>query len=173
MKYKLSDCVDIISGGTPKKSVQEYWNGSIPWITIRDFNSKYPKTASGYITEEGLRHSATKLSKDKDIVISARGTVGETMMLHSGYTFNQSIYGLHVRTNIAVPEYVYYWLIANKQVFSKNVHGSVFDTITRKTFDYIQIELPNISEQLVIVDKINSIDRKIDINNQINDNLVA
>lgn len=172
MRYRLSDCVDIISGGTPKKSISEYWNGNIPWITIRDFNSKYPKTVNEYITEEGLEHSAAKLSENKDILISARGTVGEVMMVHEGYTFNQSIYGLRVKKDIAIPEYIYYWLVANKEIFAKNVHGSVFDTITRKTFDHIQIELPNIADQLVIVHKLNSIDSKITINEAINTNLL-
>lgn len=171
MRYRLSDCVDIISGGTPKKSISEYWNGNIPWITIRDFNSKYPKTVNEYITEEGLEHSAAKLSENKDILISARGTVGEVMMVHAGYTFNQSIYGLRVKKDIAISEYIYYWLVANKEIFAKNVHGSVFDTITRKTFDHIQIELPNIADQLVIVHKLNSIDSKIMINEAINTNL--
>lgn len=173
MKYRLSDCVDIISGGTPKKSISRYWDGKIPWITIKNFTSKYPKTVDGYITQEGLEHSAAKLSEEKDILISARGTVGEVMMVHSGYTFNQSIYGLRVRRKFAVPEYVYYWLMANKQMFTKNVHGSVFDTITRKTFDHIQIDLPCISDQLMVVNKLNNIDDKITVNEAINDNLAV
>ncbi|MBA2914981.1 hypothetical protein HCN73_01085 [Lactobacillus crispatus] len=173
MKYKLSDCVEIISGGTPKKAVSEYWDGNIPWITIKDFGSKYPKSTDNYITQEGLNHSAAKLSKDKDILISARGTVGEVMMVHSGYTFNQSIYGLRIKEKVAIPEYIYYWLLANKQIFIKNVHGSVFDTITRKIFDHIQIELPCIANQAEIVSKLNSIDSKIALNELINDNLAA
>ncbi|MGK4071964.1 restriction endonuclease subunit S [Lactobacillus crispatus] len=172
MKYKLSDCVEIISGGTPKKAISEYWDGNIPWITIKDFGSKYPKSTDNYITQEGLNHSAAKLSKDKDILISARGTVGEVMMVHSGYTFNQSIYGLRIKEKVAIPEYIYYWLLANKQIFIKNVHGSVFDTITRKIFDHIQIELPCIANQAEIVSKLNSIDSKIALNELINDNLL-
>lgn len=171
MKYRLSDCVEIVSGGTPKKSISEYWNGKIPWLTIKDFNLRYPKTVSGYITNEGLKNSSTRLSEDKDILISARGTVGEVMMIHSGYTFNQSIYGLRVKRKLAIPEYVYYWLIANKEMFSKNVHGSVFDTITRKTFDYIKIELPSIAKQNEIIRTLDSIDAKIELNYVINDNL--
>lgn len=173
MKYRLSDCVEIVSGGTPKKSISEYWNGKIPWLTIKDFNLRYPKTVSGYITNEGLKNSSTRLSEDKDILISARGTVGEVMMIHSGYTFNQSIYGLRVKRKLAIPEYVYYWLIANKEMFSKNVHGSVFDTITRKTFDYIKIELPSIAKQNEIIRTLDSIDAKIELNYVINDNFVA
>ena len=93
-------------------------------------------------------------------------------MVHSGYTFNQSIYGLRIKEKVAIPEYIYYWLLANKQIFIKNVHGSVFDTITRKIFDHIQIELPCIANQAEIVSKLNSIDSKIALNELINDNLL-
>lgn len=33
----LSKIIEIISGGTPKTNVKEYWNGDIPWISIKDF----------------------------------------------------------------------------------------------------------------------------------------
>lgn len=77
MKYKLSEIADIISGGTPKKKVKEYWHGNIPWITIKDFKGKYVNTCTGYITQIGLENSSTNLTEDDDILISARGTVGE------------------------------------------------------------------------------------------------
>jgi restriction endonuclease S subunit len=36
---KLSEVIEIISGGTPKTSVSEYWSGSIPWLSVADFNN--------------------------------------------------------------------------------------------------------------------------------------
>ena len=36
MKYKLSEIMDIIGGGTPKTSKPEYWNGDIPWLSVKD-----------------------------------------------------------------------------------------------------------------------------------------
>ena len=39
-KYKLSSIIEIISGGTPKTSIPEYWNGVIPWLSVKDFNQK-------------------------------------------------------------------------------------------------------------------------------------
>ena len=35
MKYKLSETMDIIGGGTPKTSVVEYWGGYIPWLSVK------------------------------------------------------------------------------------------------------------------------------------------
>lgn len=36
--YKLTDIAEVIVGGTPKTSVAEYWNGDIPWLSVKDFN---------------------------------------------------------------------------------------------------------------------------------------
>lgn len=171
MKYKLSEIVEIISGGTPKKTIKDYWNGEIPWITIKDFRGKYPETVTANISKKGLEKSPVKLTDENDVLISARGTVGEVMMVHKGYTFNQSIYGLRANKDKVIAEYIYYWLLANKQIFTKNVHGSVFDTITKKTFDYIQVDVPNIRKQKEIITKLNIIDAKINTNRQVNDNL--
>ena len=41
--YVLGDIIEIIGGGTPKTSVEEYWNGDIPWLSVKDFNNDNTK----------------------------------------------------------------------------------------------------------------------------------
>lgn len=59
----LKDIVNIISGGTPKTSVPKYWNGNIPRISIKDFNTDniYIDTTEKSITKLGLENSSTNL----------------------------------------------------------------------------------------------------------------
>ncbi|MBT8923841.1 hypothetical protein BTI79_01435 [Lactobacillus delbrueckii subsp. bulgaricus] len=173
MRYKLSDCVTIISGGTPKKSQESYWNGNIPWITVKDFNGKYVSTTTDSITLEGLKHSSANLTEDQDILISARGTVGKVLMVGAGYTFNQSIYCLRADRSVLVPDYLFYWLEKNVSLVKQGTHGSVFETITKDTFNHLTIDLPDLKEQYQIAHKLSMFDRKINLNEQINDNLVA
>lgn len=172
MKYRLSDISTIISGGTPKKKVKEYWNGSIPWITIKDFNAKKTNSFTNYISEKGLNNSSANLTKENDILISSRGTVGKLLMVKSGMAFNQSIYDIRTDTKKVNSDYLYYWLYKNIEEIKQKVHGSVFDTITRETFDLIEIALPDLSVQSEISSKIKVIDEKIEANQQINDNLL-
>lgn len=56
MKYKLSEIMDLIGGGTPKTSVPEYWDGPIPWLSVKDFNNdyRYVYTTEKTITERKL-----------------------------------------------------------------------------------------------------------------------
>ena len=66
--------------------------------------------------------------------------------------FNQSCYGIRTSNKNLTQNYLYYWLIANIKKFKKQTHGAVFDTITKKTFDNIEIIYPSLSEQQHIVD---------------------
>ena len=38
-KCALIDAIELIGGGTPKTSVKEYWDGEIPWLSVKDFNN--------------------------------------------------------------------------------------------------------------------------------------
>ncbi len=172
MKYKLSEIMDVIGGGTPKTNNPEYWNGNIPWLSVKDFNNdyRYVYKTEKTITQAGLDNSSTKMLKRNDSIISARGTVGEMAMIPFSMTFNQSCYGLRAKKGIVDAEYLYYLIKHNVIVLKNNTHGSVFDTITRNTFDSIEVELPSIQKQIIIVSILQKFDDKIEINHQINEN---
>ena len=174
MKYKLSEIMDIIGGGTPKTSKPEYWNGDIPWLSVKDFNNdyRYVYKTEKTITQDGLDNSSTKLLKRNDSIISARGTVGEMAMIPYPMAFNQSCYGLRAKEGIVDEEYLYYLIKHNVVVLKKNTHGSVFDTITRDTFAGIEVELPSLEEQKVVASILRDLDDKIEVNNKINKNLL-
>ena len=173
MKYKLSEIMDIIGGGTPKTSKPEYWNGDIPWLSVKDFNNdyRYVYETEKTITQAGLDNSSTKLLKRNDSIISARGTVGEMAMIPYPMAFNQSCYGLRAKEGLVDEEYLYYLIKHNVVVLKKNTHGSVFDTITRDTFDDIEVELPSLVEQEIVASILRNLDDKIEVNNEINNNL--
>lgn len=173
MKYKLSEIMDIIGGGTPKTSKPEYWNGDIPWLSVKDFNNdyRYVYETEKTITQAGLDNSSTKLLKRNDSIISARGTVGEMAMIPYPMAFNQSCYGLRAKEGLVDEEYLYYLIKHNVVILKKNTHGSVFDTITRETFDGIEVELPSLVEQKIVASILRDLDDKIEVNNKINKNL--
>lgn len=175
MKYKLSEIMDIIGGGTPKTSKPEYWNGDIPWLSVKDFNNnyRYVYETEKTITQAGLDNSSTKMLKHNDSIISARGTVGEMAMIPFPMAFNQSCYGLRAKEGIVDAEYLYYLIKHNVVVLKKNTHGSVFDTITRDTFDGIEVELPSLQKQKKVAAILRDFDDIIEVNQKINDNLVA
>ena len=147
----------IISGGTPKTSVLEYWNGSIPWISIRDFISvnRHISFTEKTITKLGLDNSSTNLLITNDIILSARGTVGKVAILTKPMSFNQSCYGLRTKNNDILDQlYLFYWLKSHIIDIQTGTHGAVFDTITRDDFVRLKINVPCIEVQRHIVNTI-------------------
>lgn len=175
MSEKLSDVVTIISGGTPKTSVKEFWDGDIDWLAVADFNSsnRYVSSASKKITELGLNNSNTKMLEKGDLIISARGTVGAIAQLTKPMAFNQSCFGLRGKKNKLETDFLYYWLKNYVDVLLNKSQGSVFNTINLSTFDDIKIELPTIADQCKISNFLTLLDDKIQITNQINQELEA
>ena len=175
MKFKLSEIMDLIGGGTPKTSNPDYWNGDIPWLSVKDFGNdfRYVYETEKYITELGLKNSSTKLLNKGDIIISARGTVGEIATIPYPMAFNQSCYGLRAKKEIVDEDFLYYLIKHSVRLLRKNTHGSVFDTITRDTFDGIEVGVPALDVQKKIASLLSNIDEKIELNNKINNNLVA
>ena len=174
MKYKLSEIMDLIGGGTPKTSIPEYWGGPIPWLSVKDFNNdyRYVYKTEKTITEEGLKNSSTKLLQRDDSIISARGTVGEMAMIPFPMAFNQSCYGLRAKKDIVDSIFLYYLVKHNVYILQKNTHGSVFDTITRDTFAGIEIDIPDMKTQWRIAGLLRDLDDKIELNTRINENLL-
>lgn len=166
--------MEIIGGGTPKTGVPEYWTGSIPWLSVKDFNDdfRYVYTSEKHISEAGLNNSSTTLLQRNDIIISARGTVGALAMIPYPMAFNQSCYGLRANKDIVDSVYLFYLIKNSVSQLRKNTHGSVFDTITRDTFDGIDVEIPSIDVQTKIVGILSAIDNKIEANSRINENLL-
>lgn len=171
-EYRYTDLATIIGGGTPKTSVPEYWSGEIPWLSVKDFVSvtKYVYDTEKHISELGLLNSSTKLLEKNDIVISARGTVGAMAMIPDPMCFNQSCFGLR-GNNIVDKNFLYYLTRTKVDELRKTAHGSVFDTITRETFDNLRCLVPPLQTQQKIGNILSSLDSKIELNKQINDNL--
>ena len=170
---KLSDVIEIIGGGTPKRSENKYWNGDIPWLSVTDFNNdfRYVNDSIEYITELGLQKSSTKLLDKDHLIISARGTVGCLAQLSVPMAFNQSCYGLNGKEGILDNGFLYYFLKNNISELKQKTHGAVFDTITRDTFEHIQISYPDLDTQKEIAKNLGSFDDKIQLNTQINQTL--
>lgn len=171
-EYRYTDLATIIGDGTPKTSVPEYWSGEIPWLSVKDFVSvtKYVYDTEKHISELGLLNSSTKLLEKNDIVISARGTVGAMAMIPDPMCFNQSCFGLR-GNNIVDKNFLYYLTRTKVDELRKTAHGSVFDTITRETFDNLRCLVPPLQTQQKIGNILSSLDSKIELNKRINDNL--
>jgi type I restriction enzyme S subunit len=132
----LSEFIKLLSGGTPKRKVPEYWNGTIPWFSVRDAPSDgdiWVTDTVDKITELGSMNSVAKVMRAGTTIISARGTVGRLALTAVPMAMNQSCYGAEGRRGLG--DYFVYFLLQDAVTdLRQRTHGSVFDTITRETF---------------------------------------
>lgn len=141
---KLSEIIELVGGGTPKTAIIEYWNGNIKWLSGGDIANNHKTIITNsekFITQAGLTNSSAKLLPKYATVISARGTVGKYCILAEPMAFSQSNYGILPR----YPNCFFFtYLVINHSVnlLQSSVYGSVFDTITTKTFKEHSISIP-------------------------------
>ena len=134
---------DLLSGGTPKTDVPDYWNGDIPWASARDVSQcgeAFLVSTERGITKQGVNESSTKIVPDLATVVVARGaTTGRLTMVAHAMAMNQTCYGL--RSKVGAP----FALYCNARHFIERLvqggHGSIFDTITTSTFEATQVLL--------------------------------
>jgi type I restriction enzyme S subunit len=135
----------LISGGTPKTTVDAYWQGPILWASAKDVSQcreTFLLQTERTITSRGLLESSTRLIPQFATVIVARGaTTGRFCMFGREMAMNQTCYALHSLKNYN------FWLNCMFGNLVNNLlqaaHGSVFDTITTKTLDAARIIIPS------------------------------
>ncbi|MGC9450033.1 MAG: restriction endonuclease subunit S [Oceanipulchritudo sp.] len=133
----LSKLIEILSGGTPKTSVDEYWNGNIPWYSVKDAPTEadvWVIQTEKSVTQIGIDNSAAKVLPENTTIISARGTVGKLALVGVPMAMNQSCYGIRGISGVDT-FYIYFLLKEANGELQQRTHGTVFDTITRQTFD--------------------------------------
>ena len=169
----LTDMCDVLSGGTPKTSVPEYWDGEIPWASVKDFNtnSRWFSSTEKRISREGLDSCSSVLLEPGELVISARGTVGVISQPTMQTAFNQSNYGLRAKQGLADNDYLYYALVHANKALLGDTHGGMFDTITRSTLDRLLVPNPPLKEQRRIAEALGVFDEKIALNKELSKTL--
>ncbi len=140
----LDDVIEICSGGTPKTSIAEYWDGNIPWYTAKDAPSPsdvFVLEAERSITQAGVENSAAKILPAWTTVIPARDTVGKLACLGIPMAMNQTCYAIRGVQNY--PDFFTYMNIRmTVDELQQRTHGTIFDTITRQTFKLIDAKIP-------------------------------
>jgi restriction endonuclease S subunit len=57
-KIRFGDTGEIYGGGTPTRSRDEYWNGSIPWVSAKDMGKRKISDSQDHMTEEAFEQSS-------------------------------------------------------------------------------------------------------------------
>lgn len=172
---KLGDIAEIISGGTPKTNVPEYWNGSIKWCTPTDItkcSGKYLFETDRTISSKGLVNSSAELLPIGTLLLCSRATIGEIKIAAVEISTNQGFKSLVCKSEVS-NEFLYYKLLTMKSVMLEKAIGSTFLELAKKEVASLEIDLPPLPEQQAIAQVLSDMDREITALEQRRDNTKA
>jgi type I restriction enzyme S subunit len=172
----LGNLCNVISGGTPKRSVDEYWNGDIAWVKISDMLQGEITSTDECITELGLSESPARLLEPGTLLLSIFATVGRTAILTIPAATNQAIVGLQLKTDALNQSYLRHFLDSQAAALKQKSRGVAQDNINTSILKQLQIPLPPLEEQrriAAILDKASDLSNKIAKASQFEDELNA
>ena len=158
--FKLNEIANIIGGGTPDTAVTINWQGGIQWFTPTELKSKYVSRSLRTITEQGLKASSAKLLPAGTLLLSSRATVGDVSIALNECTTNQGFQSLIVNEKND-NEFIYYWLLNNKNALLEKASGSTFLEISKREIEKLLIQRPSKAEQTKIAKFFIVIDDKL------------
>lgn len=145
----LGELVNFKGGGTPSRNVDEYWNSSIPWATVKDLNEGITLTETQeFISELGLKNSASNLIAKGTIIIPTRMALGKVVISEIDVAINQDLKAVLVKDKEKLDvKYLLRFLESNKENIASMGKGATVKGITLDQLKAIKIPLPPLSEQ--------------------------
>jgi len=157
----LGDLGKLIGGGTPDKSVVEYWQGDIPWVSSSDIfeDDIYTMSVTRFINEKSISESATKLVPKGSVLFVSRVGTGKLAVNDKDVCTSQDF------TNF-LPKKIYnyflgYFFIANKSALISLGQGTSIKGFSKGDLEKFEVIFPSPLEQEKIADCLSSIDELI------------
>lgn len=153
---KLGEVCETTSGGTPNRGNLKYYGGNIPWVKSGELNRGLILDTEEKITEEAIKNSSAKIFPQGTLLIALYGaTIGKLAFLGIDAATNQAVCGIFKNENI-VSNYLYYFLLFSKPHLVKQGIGGAQPNISQGILKNLEIPLPSLKEQQLIVSELES-----------------
>jgi len=140
-------------GGTPSKANPDYWNGSIPWASVKDIrNEKFLVSTIDSITEEGLKNSSSNLIPPGRLLVVTRMGLGKLAINNVSVAINQDLRAIEPTMALDL-NFAYLLFKSLKMVGS----GVTVKGITVDKLHAMPVGLPPLAEQKRIVAKVDEL----------------
>ena len=163
------------SGGTPKSTNTDYYNGNIPFLSISDMTSqgKYIKQTEKHISNLGLKNSSAWLLPVNTLILSMYASYGLLSINKISLATSQAMFNMIFKENINV-EYIYYYLsyLKERHFYEELVSTGTQANLNADKVKNIPIYLPNKTEQYQISSLFNILDNKLGLQESNLNNLI-
>lgn len=148
MKYKLGDICEIVSGSTPKTSVEAYWDGDVKWITPAELTdeSYIIHDSARKLTELGVKKTGLTPFPAGTVILSSRAPIGKVAIAGCEMYCNQGFKNLICSEKIN-NKYLYWFLKENTAFLNSLGRGATFKEISKGIVSDIEINVPDLVDQ--------------------------
>ncbi|HCG6790405.1 TPA: restriction endonuclease subunit S [Vibrio parahaemolyticus] len=163
-EVKLGDVAAMNSGGTPKSSVSEYYDGKHPWVSIADMtkHGKWISKTEKSLTDEGIANSSARLYPKGTVLYAMYASIGECSIATIELCSSQAILGIRPNSNL-INIYLYYYLINLKEKIILTGQQGTQSNLNAGMVKGFTIKLPAIVEQQKIASVLTAADKEIEL----------
>ena len=155
---RLGDVIlQNIGGGTPSKQEPSYWNGDIPWASVKDLNCDVLTKTIDSITAEGLENSSSNLIPKGTLIICTRMGLGKIALAEIDVAINQDLRAIFLPE--CLNKHYFYHFYRTLKMEGK---GATVKGITVEELHNTPFPLPPLAEQQAIVEKLTRLLAEID-----------
>ena len=159
----LEDICSFAGGGTPDTKREDFWNGTIPWISSADVEEKnFSVNPHRFITTEAIKFSATQLCPQESLLIVSRVGVGKIAIAQEPLCTSQDFTNLtKINGNVIFYAYLLKTILEAK---ARQTQGTSIKGITVAEIKHFQLAVPQSQkEQQAIADILSAADKEIDL----------
>lgn len=148
------------SGGTPTKNNPDYWNGTIPWASIKDLSvdSEELNATQDHITEKGVANSSTKLVEANNIIVGMRMGLDKIAINKISVAINQDLRAFYLDYKLIDPKF----FIKFYKTLRFEGSGTTVKGIKKNELMVLLVPLPPLEEQRRIVERIEQLFAEVD-----------
>lgn len=148
---RLDECAEIVSGATPRTSVEAYWEGgNICWATPKDLSeleSAYISDTPRKLTRAGLDNCAAAILPPYSVLFSSRAPIGHVAVNTVPMATNQGFKSFIPKADRTEAKFLYWWLRANRLYLESLGNGATFKEVSKAIVSRVEIPLPPLPEQ--------------------------
>ena len=160
----LGKVSEMNSGGTPKSTVSEYYDGNIPWVSIADMtkHGKWISTTAKYLTDSGLANSSARLYPKGTVLYAMYASIGECSIAQVPVSSSQAILGIRTKEKLN-NLYLYYYLNNMRSKILLMGQQGTQSNLNAGMVKNFQMQLPPLKEQQKIATVLTNADKEIEL----------
>lgn len=157
MKTDLDNVLlSIVGGGTPSKANPSYYQGDIPWMSVKDMNKNVLEDTVDHISQEAVENSSTNVIPAGVPIIATRMSLGKIVVANFDTAINQDLKALFLPKQID-RNYLIWWYRSIAKDIENLGTGTTVKGVRLEVLRELQFPMAPLAEQKIIADKLDTL----------------